>query len=324
MELAEYKKYLKPKFRTILKLNISWQEYFPACSSSPWQIDGLLNVLQRDQFKDVTAVENMTVVTDARTGVYKNKHMNVLKKYDIPYKILLDLDWEELKPSKALVFGREDWLLPSLLRDSQIVHLPTLKTHGHSTITISMKNAFGFLKTVRHHYHLKIHEILVDLLRVQKEYCKSLFAIADGTIAMDGGGPRTGKPCIKNYILASGDMVAIDAVGTKMIGYNPWDIGHIKLAHEEGLGIGDLDQIQLVGDDISDVNFCFRAKKDPVIYFDRLFRGSIFEPLVFRTELFNVPRLISHYLRDIWLKTIGQRRINEIMKTGWGKLFKSY
>ena len=92
-----------------------------------------------------------------------------------------------------------------------VVHFPTMKVHGHTTITGAMKNAFGGLITKkRHHCHKKIHEVLVDLLAIQKEIHPCIFAVMDGTVAGDGAGPRTMIPRVKNYILASGDQVAID------------------------------------------------------------------------------------------------------------------
>jgi uncharacterized protein (DUF362 family) len=48
-------------------------------------------------------------------------------------------------------------------------------------------------------------------------------------------------PHVKNYILASGDVVAIDAVAAKMMGFDPLSIKFIRLAHERGLGCGNAD-----------------------------------------------------------------------------------
>jgi uncharacterized protein (DUF362 family) len=254
----------------------------------------------------------------------ENKLNKVLSKYGLKFECLLDNPWEEMKPSKILVFGKEDMLLPKMIRDAQIVHFPTIKCHGHSEMTASLKNAFGFLRTVRHHYHLNIHEILVDLLRIQKEFCKETFSVVDGTIAMDGAGPRTGVPYVKNYIVAGSDMVAVDAVVAKMMGFDPMKIGFIKLAHDEGLGMGDIDQIEIVGDGIDGVNFGFKTKKDPVIYFDRIFRGSFLEPLLFRTSFFRLVVLMSDKYRDLWLKTAGRGHKKRIKETEWGRVFDSY
>ena len=42
MALAGYQRTLARDVDTLLKLNLSWTKYFPACSSQPWQVDGVL------------------------------------------------------------------------------------------------------------------------------------------------------------------------------------------------------------------------------------------------------------------------------------------
>jgi len=101
-----------------------------------------------------------------------------------------------------------------------------------------MKNAFGgLLREARHHCHKYIHDVLVDLLIIQKEIHKGILAVMDGTVCGNGAGPRTMEPVIKNYILASEDQVAIDAVSAKMMGFEPLEIPFIKKAHESGTGL---------------------------------------------------------------------------------------
>ncbi|MDI6828162.1 MAG: DUF362 domain-containing protein, partial [Armatimonadota bacterium] len=132
----------------------------------------------------------------------------------------------------------------------------------HSTTTGAIKNAFGgLLKEVRHYAHKYIHEVLVDLLIMQKELHPGVFAVMDGTVCGDGAGPRTMEPKIQNVILASGDSVAIDAIAAKMMGFDPMDIPYIRIATEMGLGCGNPSEIEVVGEDISGVNFGFKTKK---------------------------------------------------------------
>jgi len=324
LRLAEFDRVMQPSFPTVLKINITWQEYYPSCSSPPWQLDAILTELNKRRFEEIHAVENLTVVTDPYRGMETNKLNNVLEKYGLKFECLKEDSWETMNPSKCLVFGQEDKQMPTIIKGSQVVHLPTIKCHGHSQMTCAVKNAFGFLKEVRHHYHLKIHEILVDLLRLQQEHCRSLFAFVDGTIAMDGRGPRTGIPYVKDYIVAGGDLVAVDAVVAKMMGFEPMEIDFIRIAHDEGLGKGDVDSIDVIGEDVSNINFHFKTKKDPVIYFDRVFRGSFLEPLVFRTLFFRLVVFGSHQYRNLWLKIVGRKHIKRIMETEWGKLFRKY
>ena len=115
----------------------------------------------------------------------------------------------------------------------------------------------GLLHRKRHWTHSVIHETLVDLLAIQQEIHAGIFAVMDGTFAGDGPGPRAMRWHIKDRILASADQVAIDAVAAKMMGFDPMDLKFIRLAHERGLGCGDVSKIEVAGEDISEVNWKF-------------------------------------------------------------------
>ncbi len=119
--------------------------------------------------------------------------------------------------------------IPDYFLGKNIVHLPTVKCHIYTTTTGAMKNAFGgLLNTKRHYTHSWIHRTLVDLLAIQKEIHAGLFAVMDGTTAGNGPGPRTMCPVIKDYMLASADQVAIDAVAAKMMGFDPMSLEYIR------------------------------------------------------------------------------------------------
>src|SRR5438552_12497342 len=111
------------------------------------------------------------------------------------------------------------------------------------------------MNTRRHYTHSWIHETLVDLLHIQREIHSGILAVMDGTVAGNGPGPRTMIPVEKDYLLASADQVAIDAVATKMMGFDPMSVPYIRLAHEAGLGVGRPEEIELVGEDVRQVNF---------------------------------------------------------------------
>ena len=332
MDLADYKKFIKKSKETILKLNLSWSLYYPACSTEPWQLEGVVKKLKDDNYKNIHPVENKTVVTDPVKGCKLNKWEGVIKKYNLKYTPLPDVKWVDYKPKKPLLALNKIFddrhQIPEMFIGKNVIHFPTIKTHGHTTMTGAMKNAFGGLITEkRHHCHKKIHEVLVDLLTIQKEIHPGMFAVMDGTVCGDVGGPRTMEPKIKNIILASGDQVAIDAISAKLMGYDPLKIKFIKLAHDKGLGCGDVDQIDIKGIDIKNINFNFKTKKSPVIFFDQLFRNHIkpIENILFHSPLFKFCVFGSEYYHDyFWYNTVGKRRINKFMKTEWGELFQKY
>jgi hypothetical protein len=169
----------------------------------------------------------------------------------------------------------------------------------------------------------------VDLLNIQKEIHPGIFAVTDGTFAGDGPGPRAMRWHAKNVILASADQVAIDAVAARLMGIDPLSIKFIRLAHEAGLGCGDMDQIEVAGEDISEVNWRFRAAQNTfasrgqkLVYWGPL---KPLEGLLLRSPLVPWAYFASNlYHNEYWLRFIGRKRIREAMKTGWGKLFQSY
>jgi uncharacterized protein (DUF362 family) len=219
--------------------------------------------------------------------------------------------------------------IPAIYPGKDILHLPTVKTHGHSVTTGSIKNAFGgLLKEVRHYAHKYIHEVLVDLLLMQKELHPNVFAVMDGTVAGDGAGPRTMIPSVRNVLLASADCVAIDAVAAKLMGFEPMEIPYIRMATEMGLGEGRIEKIEIAGDGIEGVNFHFQTKKSLVIWGDQMLRiGPLrfLEKLLLHTPLVVWAPFASNVYHDcLWYPTVGKRRIREFAGTPWGRLFETY
>jgi hypothetical protein len=258
LDLVEYQKILDKDLKTILKINLSWTLFYPACSTPPWQLDGVLGKLVKDGYtKEIECVENQTVVTHPWKGAYLNKWLGVLNQYDVPFLPLTNENWIAYKP-KGEILGMyelfEEIIIPKKFMGSNMIHLPTIKTHGHTVTTGAMKNAFGgLIPKYRHHSHRIIDEILVDLLTVQKEIHPGLLAVMDGSVSGNGAGPRTMVPYYSNILLASEDQVAIDAISAKLMGFDPLSIKYIKLAHDKGLGIGDINGISVLGKLLIDI-----------------------------------------------------------------------
>jgi uncharacterized protein (DUF362 family) len=326
---------LAPDRRTILKDNISWHLPFLSANTTPWQLEGVLRTLREDGYRDLLGLHNGTVVTDAQRGDELNKFAGVYRRYEVPTadNFSADCRWVPFEPKAPLlvldrIFG--EVRVPEVMIGSNIVHLPTVKTHVYTTMTGAMKNAFGgLLKNNRHWAHTDIHSTLVDLLSIQKEIHPGMFAVMDGTICGDGAGPRAMIPVVKNYMLASDDMVAIDAISAWLMGFDPLsDVDCIRIAHERGLGVGDVREIEVVGEDISEVNFHFKvkyhlaARVGRLLWFTPLAR---IQALFFRTPLVHAFIWGSATYHDhYWWPVHGQKRMKEVAATPWGQLFASY
>lgn len=337
LSLAEMEKYLDKSCVTILKDNISWHYPYPGANTTPWQLEGVICYLKDYGFKDIVVVQNNTVVTNPFKGEKLNKYTGIFKKYGV--KVLFnfrkeDMRWIKYRPkSDMLVLDKiypKGIMIPDYFIGKNIVHLPTMKCHIYTTTTGAMKNAFGgLLNTKRHYTHSVIHETLVDLLKIQKEIHAGIFAVMDGTVAGNGPGPRTMKPVIKNYILASHDQVAIDAIASKMMGFDPMTIDYIRIADQQGLGNGIIENIDIVGESIDDINFGFKvgdnmaSKVGDLLWFGPFKR---IQKLFFHTPLVYVFILGSAVYHDyIWYPLKGKKIVSKFQNdTDWGKLFKSY
>ncbi|MFC1764327.1 DUF362 domain-containing protein [Planctomycetota bacterium] len=322
---------------TILKDNISWHFPYISANTTPWQLEGVVQGLQTLGYRDLATVHNNTVVTDPYKGGRLNRLTPLYKKYQITelYNFVPeDITWTVYQPKARMrvlhkIFP-EGIQIPAYFMDKNIIHLPTVKTHIYTTTTGAMKNAFGgLLNTKRHYTHSWIHETLVDLLAIQQEIHSGIFAVMDGTICGSGPGPRTMIPVEKDYMLASCDSVAIDAVAAKMMGFDPMDIPYIRMAHESGLGMGRVEEIEIVGEDVSDVSFGFQVGDN---FASTIGDAAWFGPLKWLQKLFFHTPLVyififgSYFYHDcIWWPCKGKKIQREsVMTTKWGRLFQEY
>jgi uncharacterized protein (DUF362 family) len=336
MQLAGFEAALPKDVTTGLKINISWQTWYPACSSTPWQIEGAIRALRSAGYKDLVGVHNDTVVVDTRVGEFNNKHRAVTDQYDVPciYLYEEDFEWFEYVPKRPLVVLDKVYpqgvFIPKALVGMSMIQLPTVKTHVFTTITGAMKNAFGgLLHRDRHWTHAVIHDTLVDLLMIQHEIHPGLFALMDGTFAGDGPGPRAMRWHQKDILLASADQVAIDATSAQLQGFNPMSLRFIRRAHEMDLGVGDPRQIKIEGYDIQqepawgfrqEDTFASRGQK--MIYHGVL---KPFEKLLLRSPIVPWSYFASNFYHNVyWYPFVGRKRVESALDTPWGRLFRSY
>jgi uncharacterized protein (DUF362 family) len=336
MRLGGFEAALPKGVTTGVKINISWQTWYPACSSEPWQVEGAIRTLQSAGYTDLVGVHNDTVVVDTSVGEFNNKHRFVTDKYGVPCVYLYeeDFEWFEYKPKRPfLVLDKvypEGVFIPKAIVGLNMVHLPTVKTHVFTTITGAMKNAFGgLLHRNRHWTHAVIHDTLVDLLTIQQDIHPGLFALMDGTFAGDGPGPRAMRWHEKDILLASADQVAIDAISAKLQGFDPMSLRFIRKAHEAGLGVGDPRQIKIVGYDIEqepawgfrqEDTFASRGQK--MIYHGPL---KPFEKLLLQSPLVPWSYFASNFYHNVyWYPFVGRKRVEAALATKWGRLFKEY
>lgn len=346
MNLAGYQEVVDKQADTGLKVNISWHFFYPAASTTPWQLEGVIRAMKQDGYNPdlIHACHNRTVVIDAHLGERENKQIDVVRAHALRNVHLYEgEDWIDVRDAvgdltkKFLCLNEvypKGFKIPKRFIGENIIHLPTVKTHIFTTTTGSMKNAFGgLLNEHRHWTHPVIHETLVDLLMIQKKIHRGVFAVMDGTFVGDGPGPRCMIPHVKNVLLASSDQVAIDAVAAKLMGFDPMrDLKFVRLAHEQGLGIGDPSQIELVGDlDAGKENWHFDGPFKKMTFASRnqhrIYWGPLKKPLEWSLKTWLAPwaYVASVAYHDLyWYPVVGKERVEAALRSDWGRLFANW
>ena len=128
-----------------------------------------------------------------------------------------------------------------------IISLPKLKTHQLMYFTGALKNMFGLVPSVaKSAFHVRFPDrarfasMIVDLnLAVTSHY-----ALMDAITGMEGPGPSGGEPRHIGLVLASPNLLAIDAAACTIIGYHPEEIPVNADALARGLWLSSFDEIE--------------------------------------------------------------------------------
>ncbi|MFH1085807.1 MAG: DUF362 domain-containing protein, partial [Chloroflexota bacterium] len=88
------------------------------------------------------------------------------------------------------------------------------------------------------------------------------FALVDGVHAQEGLGPVYGLPVEMGLVVAGRDLVAVDAVTSQAMGFDPRQILLLRTAAERGLGVLALEEISVVGERVADVRRRFMRMEE--------------------------------------------------------------
>jgi hypothetical protein len=138
------------------------------------------------------------------------------------------------------------------------------------------------------------------------------------------------EPVEKSVILASGDQVAIDAVAAKMMGFDPMEIAYIRIAHQQGLGVGDPREIEIAGDlDAAAENWHFRVGGHLHSFLGWMtWYGptKVLQKVVTRPPFVAAPIMFSEVFHDYYHWPLKEKKVFENWRatTQWGRLFAKY
>jgi uncharacterized protein (DUF362 family) len=133
-----------------------------------------------------------------------------------------------------------------------VISVPSLKTHSMAVTTLAMKNCMGCILP-KGIMHSSLHKKIVDLAGL----INPKLSVIDGIIGAEGN-EEYGDPVPMGLVIAGMDYVAVDTVGSAVMGYSPSECKYLQYASEKGLGTCDLSEIDVVGASIDDVKRKFR------------------------------------------------------------------
>lgn len=131
-----------------------------------------------------------------------------------------------------------------LLAADVVINVPILKDHGGTRLTMSMKNLMGVVWDRRYWHRNDLHQCIADFAT----FHRPTLNVLDAYYVMKQNGPRgvsVDDVVQMKSLLISTDMVAIDAAGAKLLGFDPSDIRHIGIAAAAGVGRSDLSALNI-------------------------------------------------------------------------------
>ena len=203
----------------------------------------------KDCGANIVIGESSSVGVDTMEAYCAAGISDVAHHMDLPLIDFKKSSFVEVPIDEGLVL--EKIYLPSeLLEADYIISLAKMKTNYVSQISCSMKNMKGTIPDYqkRQFHRIGLSQSVVDL----NSYFANVIGVVDGIVGSELYKPRRGE-----VIVASLDRVACDAVCARIMGLNPYEVDHIRLAEKQGLGYIIPDEI--IGAEIGSVSQPFRS-----------------------------------------------------------------
>jgi len=205
-------------------------------------IEGVLEWLKERTHK-LTVVESDNRSGSADHRVEELGLTSLLRRLNVTFR---NLSREEGLHSRE-VDGMQ-FHIPKLVTEADyVVNLPKLKTCHGTTVTLSLKNAFGL---VSDRSKPSMHKILDKILLEVNRSIRRQVIIVDGIVGMEGNGPLLGEPVETGILVAGTQPVSVDATCSRIMGFDPSQISHIRTCSEGRLGTLDAGKINVLGEEI--------------------------------------------------------------------------
>ncbi|MBW2055932.1 MAG: DUF362 domain-containing protein [Deltaproteobacteria bacterium] len=223
-------------------------------NTDPRVIEAMIILLREVGVGEIIIGESSVVGTDTLEAFRAAGVDRIARQYGIP---LVDLKRHGIVTREV----PDPLILPSIRLSSiidevdLILDLPKLKTIFAVPISIGMKNLKGLLPDAekKRFHHTDLSKAIVDLNKV----VRPRLTVVDGIISSELYEPRE-----TNILIAGGDVLAVDAVASSVIGLDPHEIEYLRLAGRADLGALDLERIDILGESLSESRLNLKLAPD--------------------------------------------------------------
>lgn len=258
------RRFLRDADEVFIKVNAV--DLKPHCFTPPDLIEALVCHLREEGARHVYVMDNCTQGNFTRLVFHATGMAAAVRRaggrllcLDEGPEETVRLSTVDRSPPPGHAYDQDTFRLPAILADRLLrkresvcyINVPKFKTHCMTTVTLGIKSQWGFVAQrdrVADHNHL-LHAKLVDIL----EMLRPDFTLVDAREATQHGhypSDRLRDRQIVPYglLLGGDDVVSTDALGCHLMGFDWRDVEQVRLAHERGLGIADLDGVEIIGD----------------------------------------------------------------------------
>lgn len=238
LSLGGMKKYVKPNQTVVVKPNIGWDTSAErAANTNPELVARIVEHCLTAGAKTVYVFDhtiNEWTRTYSNSGIEKaakNAGAKVVSGNSESYYHQVDIrNGKKLKSDKV----------HELIMESDVfINVPILKSHGGTTLTVSMKNLMGVMWNRQWWHGNDLQQCIADFA----SEIQPTLNVVDAYRVMKRNGPRgvsVSDVVEMKSLIISEDIVAADAAAAKLFGKEPEQVGHIRIASEMGVGTSDL------------------------------------------------------------------------------------
>jgi uncharacterized protein (DUF362 family) len=206
-----------------------------------------------DYIREKVGSEVNIKIVESDASAMRTKHVFNMLRYNVLSKEksveLLNLSTDKTVKKEVKV-GKYEFVLSlpqSIFECDLFINVPKLKVGPYAGgqalhMTCALKNMFGCIQDSK---KVKFHPYLNEVIVAVNKLIQPSLVVVDGVIALGQ------HPVKLGLIIAGTDNLTVDFVASKIMGYNPWRVKHIRLAIKEGIrGAENIKDIKIVGEDI--------------------------------------------------------------------------